>query len=485
MSDVKAKRRTKSYWINTMIVLALMLLGRFVPPIGSMTPFGMEVLGIFLGAIYGWCTVELIWPSIFGLSLLGLSDYTNVSGAFSKLLSNETIMIVLFVLPVASLVSSSGLGEWVANKLLSLKISQGRPWVLSGILLLTAAVATLLIKIFPAMVVCWQFLFTIAAAAGMEKRDKYIGVMIVGITFVASMASAIVPWYIGTISSLGFANAVLETPLVLPAAGYMASMTILTIVSILLYILVAKYILRVDVSALKSIDISKYTTESQSLTKKQKAIAIYFAAFVFVLLGQSVLPKAWMLTQIMAKFGVSGTIALFIALATLITVDGQPLGTPKEMFGAVMWEIIFMVGAAIVISGALVDPTTGLRATLSAVVTPMLNGYSPYMFLAVAGLVSLFATNLINNVAVTAVMIPVCVALGLELGCNPLIVALVLASGANIALVLPSGSPAAAMMHGQREYMSATEAIKYATVAMLVFAFELVVIGIPVLEFFL
>ena len=34
------------------IVLAFMFLFRFIPPIGTITPYGMAVIGIFIGMIY-------------------------------------------------------------------------------------------------------------------------------------------------------------------------------------------------------------------------------------------------------------------------------------------------------------------------------------------------------------------------------------------------------------------------------------------------
>ena len=53
--------------IHTIIVLALMFLFRFLPPIGSITKDGMAVLGIFFGCIYAWTVGEVFWPSVLAL----------------------------------------------------------------------------------------------------------------------------------------------------------------------------------------------------------------------------------------------------------------------------------------------------------------------------------------------------------------------------------------------------------------------------------
>ena len=66
-----------------------MALFRFIPPIGSMTTLGMTILGIFLGALWGWITCDMIWPSVLALVMLGFSGYTaNVSEALTSTISN-------------------------------------------------------------------------------------------------------------------------------------------------------------------------------------------------------------------------------------------------------------------------------------------------------------------------------------------------------------------------------------------------------------
>ncbi len=37
------------------ISLTFMFLFRFIPPFGTVTPYGMALLGIFIGVIFGWC----------------------------------------------------------------------------------------------------------------------------------------------------------------------------------------------------------------------------------------------------------------------------------------------------------------------------------------------------------------------------------------------------------------------------------------------
>ena len=48
------KKITTGYLIHSLICVALMVGVGFLPPIGGITPYGMDILGVFLGSIYGW-----------------------------------------------------------------------------------------------------------------------------------------------------------------------------------------------------------------------------------------------------------------------------------------------------------------------------------------------------------------------------------------------------------------------------------------------
>ena len=44
-------------------------------PIEPITEVGMTVLGVFIGMVYLWSTVDSIWPSLLGLLLVGFAGY--------------------------------------------------------------------------------------------------------------------------------------------------------------------------------------------------------------------------------------------------------------------------------------------------------------------------------------------------------------------------------------------------------------------------
>ena len=55
-----------SYALHSAVVLAFMFLFQFLPPVAPLTHVSMQVIGVFIGVIYGWVNVGLAcwawWP---------------------------------------------------------------------------------------------------------------------------------------------------------------------------------------------------------------------------------------------------------------------------------------------------------------------------------------------------------------------------------------------------------------------------------------
>lgn len=90
---------TPLYLFNCAVSLTMMIGFKYIPASEPLTPLGMEVIGIFIGMLYGWLIVgDLFWPSVAGMVLLGLSDYTTVAKAFQSGFGNNTVLLLFFSL---------------------------------------------------------------------------------------------------------------------------------------------------------------------------------------------------------------------------------------------------------------------------------------------------------------------------------------------------------------------------------------------------
>lgn len=64
-----------TYWLHLAIGLGFMLVFPMLSPIEPITEVGMAVLGVFIGMVYLWSTLDSIWPSLMGLMLVALAGY--------------------------------------------------------------------------------------------------------------------------------------------------------------------------------------------------------------------------------------------------------------------------------------------------------------------------------------------------------------------------------------------------------------------------
>ena len=72
------KKGNTLYYLHSTIGLLLIFGFGHLPPFGTVTPVGMQVLGIFAGMIYLWSFVSVLWPSLLGIIALVSCHTSNV-----------------------------------------------------------------------------------------------------------------------------------------------------------------------------------------------------------------------------------------------------------------------------------------------------------------------------------------------------------------------------------------------------------------------
>ena len=92
----------KKIYIHVVIMFLLGYIVSILPPIGQITPMGMDVLGVFVILIYGWIFVDIFWISLIGFFLLGLTNVSTIAQAFITAFSNQTVITMLIVFALAA-----------------------------------------------------------------------------------------------------------------------------------------------------------------------------------------------------------------------------------------------------------------------------------------------------------------------------------------------------------------------------------------------
>ena len=70
------------YYLHSAISLIIMFGFGSLPPITPLTPLGMNLVGIFLGVLYGWIFIEIVWPSLAGLLAMMLCRHKTKHASF-------------------------------------------------------------------------------------------------------------------------------------------------------------------------------------------------------------------------------------------------------------------------------------------------------------------------------------------------------------------------------------------------------------------
>lgn len=466
--------------INSLISIGLMLGVGQLSPIGEITPLGMQIIGIFAGVIWGWCTIDLIWPSILALLVLGgLTEYMTITQAISSIFTNQSVLITLFFFVIAAMVNECGLGDVIAAKLLKIKITAGKPWLFSLLLCYIAVIAIPFIKFAPTVILCWGILYNICDAAGYKKGDKWPALMVFGIIYSVSFSAALVPTYAGNQANIGMLASIYPD-VVFSYGKFEIFAFLISFITPVIYILTCKFILRADVSKLKYIDFTAFSEDMITLSKKQKVIIGYFLVFILVLLAESVLPNGLFLKFILSKLGTLGIVLLFLVLALIIQVDGEPLMNFQKMASqGIMWSLILMLGTALTLASALTSPDTNVKVVIANLLTPIFGNYSPLLFCIVVSIVALILTNFISNSVVSAILLPIVLPFADQIGFNPAAMTAIMIMSTAFATMLPSASPVGALLHGNKEWISFKQAVLLSIMCMITYTILMAVLFIP------
>jgi len=99
------------------------------------------------------------------------------------------------------------------------------------------------------------------------------------------------------------------------------------------------------------------------------------------------------------------------------------------------------------------------------VLTPIFGGKSMIVFLALVTLLPAMITGFCNNLVVGMVFIPIAYSFCVANGVNHLAIAVMLCNLCSVAMLTAAGCAPAAMMYGQKEWITAKEGFLYGIIA--------------------
>ena len=426
--------------IHYVIVFVFCFLFRFVPGFAGITPLGMGILGTFIGAIYGWMTIDMLWPSIMALVGIGLSIGMNQMYAAS--IGSLTIVCLLFCMPVIGICNDTGAFNWLINKLLTNKFMQGKAWITIWIILLIAWFMGPHNPIIMGIIFC-TFATTIFKQVGIGKNEKLPIFMYLGIAYACMMGQILFPFFsTGLTLIMAYNNMFPDFPL--DFVKYLAFMIPAGIIMVSVYVLLMKFVFRVDVSKVADF---KQTGEAKNITKDQKTALTVFLIFIGVSIC-SALPLG-SVQIFLSKFGLGGIILMLLAVVSLMKKEnGEPLCDIERGMKYVNWGQVLMVGYIMVIAMYMNTPDTGIPAAMAKLLQPFMT-LPPMVFIVVALAFAAIITNVANNMIVVVLVMPFMFNFASTIGLAPTGMIVLLFAMAQFALATPAASPVTAVAMSQ------------------------------------
>ena len=160
METVDSRKRAV-YWIHTFVYFLLTFCFGYLP-FHALTPFGMTIVGIFIGLLYGWTFIGFVWPSMMSIFALGLCGYFKTpQAAFASAFSNHLVIFMLLVLVFTAYCEKSGINKKLSCWFLSRKGLAGKPWCFTFMVLLGTFVVSFLVDGNAVVFLVWNLMYSV------------------------------------------------------------------------------------------------------------------------------------------------------------------------------------------------------------------------------------------------------------------------------------------------------------------------------------
>lgn len=474
-----AETQKRDYFLLHVIITFLMMviIGN-LPTFGEVTPVGMKMLGIFVAVVYAWSTTSMIWPSMLGILALAVLGIIPMTELFPLCFADQTIWFMTFVCIFVAVIEKAGIINYIANWMLSRKFIFGRPWLFTFFFLFAAWLCATLISELPAMFMFWSSFYAVAKKIELDLKGRYSFFMIFGIAFMTlAVANNVLPFKLGVLFFLGTYSSL--TGISVDFGQYILFSIPISVLEVVFYVLMMRFVFKPDVSALKSIDSSFIDKSNLKIDLKLKIAFFYLIIMMILLLIPDFLPDESVIVQIINNIGKPGVMLGILISMFIVRVDKEPLLNFSEASKSIPWEIFFMMAFVMPFGNLLVSDEAGIVPTITGFVAPILQGLNPLLFILVFLFTSTLLSNVLNNAVVYIVYVGILASIASTMNIESIPIIVVLMFTIQLAFMTPAGSAAAALIFGNK-WVNAKDMYKYSTIIVLLnFGFYFLV-GLPI-----
>lgn len=410
MTTLVGKKKLSLYPVWTIIALFLMFgFGNVVEPWSTLTPMGVRVLGVFIGALLMTiATDQTFWPAILGIFALVFNGYMTGTQALTTWFGGNTIQQFIWICVLCGALKDSGAPVVISKKLLNMRICKGRPWVFVFVFFLASAIVGMMLAAgSPTILLMYSMLDGVFQAANLDdnnpKEKEFKKEMLLG-TYLASMGAFLVPYMGYALNNQAIVNPILESyGFSFDNAAYFISTSACWLVFTISYVLIMRFVWKSDVSKLVNFDISSMgmTKEDLKLNKRQCILLGSLLIGVIYLMSLNFLPQSWSGYEIYSRMGTVWVWIVIIAILCMIKVNGQPfINGVKMLQNHTLWGIIALLGCFSICGSAIASDELGIKAWIVELLGPMLSGANWIWLVVIVVVLATVTTNFSNGMAV-------------------------------------------------------------------------------------
>lgn len=467
--------------IPVIVALFMMFIfGYICPTWSTITPVGLKVLGAFVG----WLILVIAGKGMVVASCLcffayAMSGYQTPAELFAASFGSASLMQFVYAFLLTGAFTRSGAGEVIVRWALSRKALNGRP-ALFMLIWWTAmtVLGALTTNVVACMMLGFSLITSIAKVVGYKITDDWCRFMIAGTVMVGGTSGVLLPFQGVPVMSLTIFDGYTESlGTVIDRGYYVTAVVVTSILIILTFTFVVKYLFRLNTEPLKRMDVAALTVgHSVKLNVQQAVITVLMiVAYIYPVLLMP-LPQDSPLYTTLNNIGQPMFMGLAVAVLALLTKDGKPFYDVEKHIGSdIMWGAIAAFALVTVAASAVASDAAGIKDWLYIVISAAVSKLPLTVVIIAFVLIATFLTQVFSNMAtiiiissVLAPMLPLFIAQGFEISVIP---AFILQGGMS-AIMTAGGSGYAAMMLAQPAFEEdgATWALKKGAIILLLFA---------------
>ena len=433
-------------YIHYAIMFLLTAIICLCPPFGQITKEGMLVLGVFVGVLYGGIFIDLIWPSFFGFTMLGILQLMGSVAAFATGFSNATWLMCLIVMIFAGAMEAMDVTTVIANWLLSRTIFQKSPWALIVGIAVISYILGLLGLMLAVTFMMWAIIGRIAEECHISKNEPILTYVIALVVMISTCAGITMPFQGASLMYMGYYTQAMGSAI--PSREFMIFAISVTILNTIVMILIGKFVMRLDASKFQLPQEIIAEIKTQKATSRQKVGLAILMIYTLILVLPAVfdkMPGASYLNTI----GIMGVTAVALLLVSFIKIEGQPLADLTTLFSTkIQWPLMLLLAVTFPLASLMQSSETGIMATVTAYVTPMVSQMGASLFMIGSMVILGLVTQVTHNIVLAAIFMPILCPLCAQLGANPITLWFLLYITLQCAYVTPAASFTSALVHG-------------------------------------